>query len=359
MKLIQGLISIFILCFVSNINSQNGLVAHWSFDNVSVKDSTFEDESGNTTHGTIYGAGLTHGIKGQALSLDGIDDYARIPEKDKNPPGDLTLLGKGSISVWFKVEHIPTDFGIAPIFYYGAEEQCDFFDAANKGLIIELGHSPIYAGSRSLFFTIWKNGCTYPSFCYDSNDPVSENQWHHFVAVVGENYNTGFLDGKEMTRRRYNFGTSSFSQFFADAQAHEKLWLGKGYWDRTTQYYKGSIDEIKVFNKPLSSAEVKSLYNEMVGNNNDNVTGLNNGNKEPKINIFPNPADGILHYDLSRVDMKLQRIKITGIHGKTFIHKKVKSNQKYVQIHQLPKGTYLIDFIGDNYTFRKKFIISK
>ncbi|MDX1284483.1 MAG: hypothetical protein R3182_05710 [Draconibacterium sp.] len=42
-----------------------------------------------------------------------------------------------------------------------------------------------------------------------------------------------------MTSRNYNFGFSDDSQFFEDARAHEVLWLGKGHWDRTTQYLDG------------------------------------------------------------------------------------------------------------------------
>jgi hypothetical protein len=72
----------------------------------------------------------------------------------------------------------------------------------------ELGHSPVHPASEFLYFTIWKNGCTVPSFCYDSNSEIPTGVWHHFVAVVGEDYNTGYLNGEEMTNRWYNFGNS-------------------------------------------------------------------------------------------------------------------------------------------------------
>ncbi|HKK80876.1 MAG TPA: LamG domain-containing protein, partial [Prolixibacteraceae bacterium] len=266
---------IFILQYVSPAKAQNVLVAHWNFDSLS--GDTIYDLSSNANHGFNYGGTQVKGIKGNAVAFDGISGYIRIPGDGEAPPSVLADLGVGSISLWFKADNIPIEYGIAPLLYYGAEQKCDFFDAANKGLIIELGHSPIFHGSKELFYTVWKNGCTYPSFCFDSHNPVSINEWHHFVVVVGKDYNTGYLNGVEMTNRDYNFGNSSYSHFFEDAVAHEKMWLGKGHWDRTTQFFDGAIDELKIFNKPLSPSEVQSLYQE---NENDTSSGAFNSSDD-------------------------------------------------------------------------------
>jgi len=155
----------FVFCIVFGIIASaqiDGLVAYWSFDQLD--GNTFSDHSQYANHGTNYGAQLVPGIKGNALEFDGNNDYARIPGDGSPPPSILAGLGYGSISLWFKVDNIPTSYGIAPIFYYGAEDMCNFFDAANQGMNIEIGHSPIHMGSERLYFTTWKNGCTYPSF---------------------------------------------------------------------------------------------------------------------------------------------------------------------------------------------------
>jgi hypothetical protein len=163
MKLIKFAFSLTLLFFFSFLNAQSGLVAHWSFDSIS--NNQFIDHVTNEIGGTVYGCQSIPGPVGNALCFDGIDDYARIPGDGLPPPSVLSELSEGSISVWFKVENIPTIFGIRPIFYYGNEIACDFFDAANEGMIIEVGHSPIHRASRRLYFTEWTNGCTYPSFC--------------------------------------------------------------------------------------------------------------------------------------------------------------------------------------------------
>jgi hypothetical protein len=250
---------------INNIASfENDIVAHWEFNENSGK--KIIDSSGNGFHGTLFGdPKLTSGKIDNALVFDADEDYISITENTTILFSSLSQLGQGSISIWFKVNYIPLDHGIMPIFYYGSNYPCDnFFDAANQGLIIEVGHSPIHHASKRIYFTIWANGCTYPSFCFDSGDPLIEGIWYHFVAVVGEDYNTGFLNGIEMINRRYNFGNNFYSQFFEDAVVDEALWFGRGYWDARNDpspiYFDGAIDDIRIYSKPLSSEEVLDLY---------------------------------------------------------------------------------------------------
>lgn len=112
-------------------------------------------------------------------------------------------------------------------------------------MIIELGYSPIYPGNEHIFYTVWADGCTYPSLCFDSGFKITTGIWHHFVVVVGKNYNTGYLNGEELVDRNYNFGDPSNSQFFSIANEKQELWLGKGHWDRTEQFFNVAIDELK------------------------------------------------------------------------------------------------------------------
>ena len=38
------------------------------------------------------------------------------------------------------------------------------------------------------------------------------------------------------------------------------MWIGRGYWAGQPMYLKGAVDDIRIYNKPLSSEEVKFLY---------------------------------------------------------------------------------------------------
>jgi hypothetical protein len=342
------------LLLMLSSHAQDGLVAYWSFDQV-VNDTIY-DESGYGNHGTNYWGNIVEGVQGNALSFNGVRDYARIPADGEDPPEILSELEYGSISVWFKARDIPTDYGIAPIFYYGAERKCDFKDAANKGLIIELGHSPIHMGSRYAYFTIWKNGCTFPSFCFDSNVAIPQNNWQHLVVVVGEDFNTGYLNGKEMVDRIYNFGNDRDSQFFADALAHEKLWLAKGHWDRTTQYFDGSIDELRIYSRALSESEVEKLYK---AGNQAVTTSTDDPLKEEMVRVFPNPASDKVHYDATVNGKKLEYIEITDITGKKVGEHTHPAQKGSLNLTGLKEGIYFLGFQGESINYQKKVLIQR
>lgn len=343
-------IVIMIFCMIPAF-SQQGLVGYWSFD--TLRGQVFEDSSAYDNHGINSGGALVPGIKNKALAFDGNGDFAEISDS-AGTPAVLQDLDVGTLSLWFKIDNIPTDYGIAPIFYYGMKDTCDFFDAANEGLIVEVGHSPIYQGSERIFFTLWKNGCTYPSFCFDSGEPIPENQWHHYVVVVGENSNTGYLNGRELVDRRYNFGTSSYSQFFADAVSHKKLWLGKGHWDRTVQYYDGAIDELKIFDQALSGSEVKQLYEDQTPVSREDIPA-----QKDAFQLHPNPASHVVYYNVP--DTKQERVEAVFINtqDQMVYSKQNLSPQGQLQVDHLAPGLYFLMIQGSQESFTKPVMIAR
>jgi hypothetical protein len=253
------------------------------------------------------------------------------------------------------VDAIPEFHGIAPLFYYGNREACDFFDAANEGLIIEVGHSPVHFRSKRLYFTIWKNGCTLPSFCFDSNEPINEGQWYHFVAVVGEDYNIGYLNGKEMIDRRYNFGTKLHSQFFEDAPNPERMWLGKGHWDRTEQYLEGAIDELRIYDRPLTAGEIQELHADT-----DSVISSNGNqlNETMSSLIFPNPAGEKFRYDLRTTGRDFTRLEVFDMNGKLIHQMPVNAPQGTLNTADLTPGIYSLRFYGELGVLQQKLMVS-
>ena len=259
MKIIYNLSIVLLLVFMfilipsavkgqsDDINLEKGLITF-----LQLKDEGKEiTDSAGDIKGIKYGTT----VQENSLYFDGEDDYIELNNYN------LSNLGKGTISLWFRAQDIPTDNAIRPILYYGAQDPCtNMPDASNQGLIIEVAHDPMHFNSRNLYFTIFADGCDYPSFCYDSRKPMEENKWYHFVAIVGEDYNTGFLNGQEMTNRRYNFGTERYSQFFEDAVRDEAMWIGKGYWAAEPMFFKGNIKNIRIYDRVLNKQEIKYLY---------------------------------------------------------------------------------------------------
>ncbi|TKJ16929.1 hypothetical protein CEE44_00125 [Candidatus Woesearchaeota archaeon B3_Woes] len=102
-----------------------------------------------------------------------------------------------------------------------------------------------------------------PFLCFDSNKNVEENKWHHFAVVVSPNGNTGYLNGVEITNRRYNFGNSKDSSFLKDISGKTKLMLGYGRSSYMLSpdfiYFKGALDDVRIYDKPLTTSEIKEL----------------------------------------------------------------------------------------------------
>lgn len=268
-----ALFTLFILTILmssrSNDNLNDFLVGHWTFDD----EENFEtDNSPFGAHGEVNGnPRKAAGIVGDGcLELDGDGDFLEVT-KNGQTPEHLQTLEFGSVAIWFKARNIPKETSISPLFHYGNSLGCENMkDASNEGMVIEIAHGKIRKESLGVYFTMFNNPCELPTFCFDTHSEphledtkglIIEGKWYHFVAVVGENYNTGYLNGEEVDFRHYNFNDSSASQFFKNALSHERIWIGKGFWDYAKEtYFDGYIDDVRIYSIPLNAKNVKSLY---------------------------------------------------------------------------------------------------
>jgi len=221
-----------------NLSPEESLAAYYSFD-----DGTAKDNSGNGNDGTLRnGVSFTSGIldKGKAAYFDGADDFVRVDELNINDKDDF------SVSYWIKPEF-------------------DYNSGVNRGSILWLqgtGNSknPTYFAVNH----ISNADANVTSFLINSNDannwayaPVSfseaNQQWIHIVGV-------------------FDYFTRNISLYANGVKIAEKhqttkgvdgdgiLWIGKVYND----YFKGSIDEVKIFKKALNDEEIDLIYKELL-----------------------------------------------------------------------------------------------
>ena len=81
---------------------------------------------------------------------------------------------------------------------------------------------------------------------------LDDNVWRHFVFMkMGARYSI-FIGGNL---------DSSVGGSFGDARINiNPIWIGANHGDQQTQNYKGYMDDIRIYNRALSEAEVKALY---------------------------------------------------------------------------------------------------
>jgi len=212
---------------------EDGLIAHWKLD------GNANDSVGNN-HGIVHGAILTEGISGQAYYFDGVGEWYG--------EGDSTFIeidGNGTydvytISLWFK-----TSFS-GPL----------FSDAHGA-----LGGGSGTHGSPDIRVT--NNGQVYIA-CEGnigrifSSEGYNDNQWHHVVGVVNSNTNMVrlYVDGSYAGETDgYNADPLNLDN---GGDSNNRVEIGAR--TRKNTYFKGTIDDVRIYNRALSSEEIQQLY---------------------------------------------------------------------------------------------------
>jgi hypothetical protein len=220
-------------CFVAggtlqaSFDPNNGLVAHYPFD------GNASDMSGNGNHGTVNGASLgtdRHGISGKAYSFDGVDDFI----DSGNSP--LFALNEFTISLWFKEVVNPSG---------GAVLVSKSADASG-----EMGYR-IDADADNFNRLVWsrmgiiQGGSGY----HESNIAFTQNTWTHVV-------------GKKIGDKLYIYVNGATAGFTGGNTIPfnntNSLLFGKSHLGGDE--FGGSIDDVRIYNRALSAADVTALY---------------------------------------------------------------------------------------------------
>jgi hypothetical protein len=214
------------------------LIGWWQFDEGS--GAVAVDSSGKGNDASLYGGVYRiPGYSGTALDFDGIDGYVGT---------GMSLLDNVSqftISFWvvsWKTQPSRT----------GLVGQNDQLEMGFMGANIEIWSA--VSGTTTIKW------------------PYSDKDWHH-AAVVGDTSMKIYVDGKLLITGAgtTNYGTSTYPVNIG----------GGGVWDSSGNWFTGRMDDVRIYNRALSAAEVKAFVPVQVKAYN------------------PNPADGALDKDPS------------------------------------------------------------
>lgn len=207
----------------------DGLVGYWKMDEVSWNGTTGEviDASGNGNHGVaVNGATTGAGKYGNGGVFDGGDDYATIPDA---PAFNFATNTGTTISLWFK-----TNSNDKFLFdhYNGGIPGSGWYISIDSNGKLRFGHR----GAEEILFA--------------STMALNDNFWHHAVITFTPTNNAKmYIDGE------FNSADTSYSGLI---DRHESLTIGN--LSDFAYYYSGSLDEVRIYNRALSPAEVKALY---------------------------------------------------------------------------------------------------
>lgn len=204
---------------------EEGLVAWYSFEN------NLSDSTGSHEEGRVIGASIgeepgqvtfSKGVIGKAAVFDG-ESGISLP--------DGLLGGRAySVSFWF----YPEEHRQFSTTFFGAQSESSWISLVPDSWD---NNTMLWSGED------WYDGT--------SGFGVSTDEWHHVAFVVDRGNVKLFIDGKQA------YNGNGFPEVFKDEAA--LFTLGVNWWDRP---YKGKIDELRIYNIPLTDTAVQQLSQE-------------------------------------------------------------------------------------------------
>lgn len=206
-------------------------VGWWKMDESSWNGTAGEvkDASGNALHGVRSGnATTTTGKYNNGGTFDGTDDYVEIANNSVLNPSTLTVCA------WVKRS--------------GAGDGQSYQNIIDKQVWDDTGYLLAFEPETST--VQWRVLTTNSGSTYDIDVTVSDNTlWHHYC---------GSFDGT--TSRLYIDGVSAGSLSATMTTNTSQLRFGTG--NDLSGDYQGLIDDVRIYNYPLTSRQIQAVMNE-------------------------------------------------------------------------------------------------
>lgn len=283
------------MAFAGSLNAQNGLVCHYPFD------GDTKDISGYSNDGNGFQLQNTTdrvGNRDKAFYFNGIGSMVYASTTFPiNPEGSFTYCA------WVKMDsligggHIIFDRTTAStpmVSLYVIDSVLTFYTRADGGQVIEL------------------------------SAPEKFNSDWHFVSVQRD-YNQEFrlyIDG-ELVNQAIDHGLALSPPILSIGGSP----ISGGY-----GFIKGSIDEVKIFNRALTKNETDSLFSDI-------PASVRRTSKLPfDVQVYPNPAQDVVY-----VSAPLNaRLVLYDVHGKILIEKISEDDVSPLDLRSISPGWYVL-----------------
>ncbi len=208
----------------------DGLVAYYPFT------GNANDESGNNNNGTNFGATLISdrfGFANRAYCFDGISNQIVVGSSTSlNPPSAIT------ISSWIRTTNV-SQSGILSKWDGGQANN----SVQSYGLLIRNGHPLAHINADNGDDNL-KEGTVF----------IVDGTWHQ-VVLTGNNTNrtmSFFVDGQ------LNSSFSISGNIIHSTSTHVTIGVNEPI--SNLHWFRGAIDDIRIYNRALSATEIQQLY---------------------------------------------------------------------------------------------------
>jgi len=197
-----------------------GLIAHWNFDEgtgtMTADSSVFGNEGV-----LVNGPSWTDGKVGSALYFSGAGDYVDFGSPATLRPAFFTL------STWFK----STTGGM-------------IFRSFGRGMGVQLGVGDNFGAPGKISF--WTYGSSKKSGI-TSSESYNDDKWHHVAATFEASMISLYIDGVLI-------GSTT------GEMVYQANFITIGSDGGVDNYFKGAIDDFRIYNRALAVSEIQQLY---------------------------------------------------------------------------------------------------
>jgi hypothetical protein len=220
--------AVFVILTNARADLTNGLLAYYPFN------GNANDESGNGQNGTVFGATLTtdrFGKDASAYSFNGSDNYINLG----NPPA-FNFNSNFTLSAWALLTQTQANTYILGKYFYPQTNAYGLGTEANSGLYAFIQNKTLPPAAAEI--RVAKS--------------LADGKWHHLVAVFDRQAAIrGYVDGQQVAI------TNSITNHTATLTNSFPLLIGK---ISSGQYFKGGIDDVRIYDRALAVADVRELY---------------------------------------------------------------------------------------------------
>lgn len=296
------------------------------------------DFSGNNRHGVATSVTLTtdrYGAAGNAYQFDRNNDSHIAVNSFSNiaPTNELT------IAMWAKSDITTSNclFIIDP-------------DVANDRCV---GCAQYLNGSSTMM--VWDYGdIAGTGRIVVQNIPTDITNWHHYVYVISQSGNI---------KKTYLDGTMNYSGPYTMSVANKNkpFFIGGGYSNGSSGkiMWSGKIDDVCIFNRALTQAEVTALYTatalcSVSTPTTSTVTvSVAEQNMVEEISVYPTISDGIFH--LTTPDRHAD-LEVLTMEGKMILSQTLRQETQTIDLSDVPSGIYLLKIKTQNNIHVQKII---
>jgi hypothetical protein len=209
------------------------LRAWWKLDETS--GTSADDTTGRAQDGTVSGAAWGSGISGNALAFDGVDDGVLV-----GTAAAVTGSGDLSLAAWVKVD-----------------------PGSPLGTVIQQREAGATGHQGEYMLNVNANG-TVNFFIYGTSTyqfdlttaaTINDGQWHHLTALRSGTTGKIYIDGVEAAT-----GSGAVQALQSRAVS-----IGYDYRDNNKRF-DGAIDDVRIYERALSAAEIDVLHDVLVPN---------------------------------------------------------------------------------------------